>query len=87
MIRKLSKKRAKQMREYEKVRDAYLYANPFCLVKNCNQMANQVHHMKGRIGMLLTDVRYFLAVCPYHHAKIEAMPLWAKEMGYSLNRL
>lgn len=85
-IRKLSKKRAKQNREYEKVREEYLYVHPFCEV--CGWGENlQIHHKKGRTGELLTDKKYFLAVCHTCHQKIELFPEWAKENGFSLSRL
>lgn len=48
---------------------------------------NQVHHKKGRIGSLLLDQRYWLAVSPEGHRRIENNPEWAKENNYSLNRL
>jgi len=84
-IRKLSKKRAKQNREYRKIEILYLIDNPFCA--RCNHPSTQVHHMKGRIGTLLTETRYFLAVCMLCHQWIELHPKEAKELGYSLSRL
>lgn len=86
-IKPASKKRAKQNREYSKVRKEYLIAHPKCEVKGCRFIANEVHHIKGRIGDLLTDERYFLAVCNEHHKQIESSPEWAKEKGYSQSRL
>lgn len=86
MIRIRSKKRAKQEREYEKVREQYLYHHNICEV--CGWGENiQVHHKKGRVGELLTDTRFFLAVCHTCHTKIELFLKWAKENGYSLSRL
>lgn len=51
------------------------------------KQTNQVHHKKGRIGSLLLDQRYWLAVSDEGHREIELNPDWAKEMGYSLSRL
>lgn len=85
MIRRRSKKRAAQEREYKKVHDEYLSEHEQCEV--CGWGANlQIHHKKGRINTLLTDKRYFLAVCHTCHQKIELFPQWAKEKGYSLSR-
>lgn len=44
------------------------------------------HHRKGRIGKLLYDVRFFLAVCQEHHDKIHREPKWAYEQGYLVLR-
>lgn len=86
-IRPRSKKRAAQEREYSKLRVQFLIKNQWCQVEGCYRLSSQCHHKKGRIGDLLTDERYFLAVCSYHHQAIELDPQWAKEKGYSLSRL
>lgn len=46
-----------------------------------------VHHMKGRIGRLLLDTRYWVALSRDGHKYVEENPEWAKANGYSLNRL
>lgn len=96
-IRRRSKKRAKQEREYKEVRDMFLLDNPICVphgdispidIYTFGEIeATTVHHKKGRIGSLLTDSRYFLACCMECHEFIERNPRWAKEHGYSLSRL
>jgi hypothetical protein len=86
-IRPRSKKRAAQERKYIKLRDWYLEENPICEVKGCHSHSVDVHHKKGRIGELLTDFRYFLAVCRPHHNYIEHHPEESKAHGYSLSRL
>ena len=86
-IKKLSQKRLNQNSEYLKLRLEFLSDNPKCQVIDCNKESNQVHHKKGRIGALLTDIRYFLSVCAECHEKIELEPVWSKKQGYSLNRL
>lgn len=83
-IKPLSDKRAAQNKEYLALIKVFLEG------KRCpitGEKATEVHHMKGRIGDLLTDVKYFLAVSKEGHRRIEENPEWAKEMGYSLNRL
>lgn len=72
---------------YKKARAKYLLAFPYCEVVTCNSLADQIHHKKGRIGSLLTDSDFFLAVCAECHKKIEENVTWAKENGYSLDRL
>lgn len=86
-IRPRSQKRAKQEREYAKLRKVYLFTHPVCEVIGCGCESTEIHHKKGRIGDLLTDERYFLAVCRSHHNYIELHPEEAKEKGYSLSRL
>ena len=86
-IKKVSNKRKVENKEYLKVRKAFLKSFIYCQVKGCKELATEVHHQKGRIGKLLTDINYFLGVCRECHSKIELEPIWAKENGYSLNRL
>ncbi len=83
-ISHLSNKRKKENKEYLTLREVFLN-NKFCPITG--DPATQVHHKKGRIGKLLTDVRFWLAVSAEGHKKIEENPEWAKEKGYSLNRL
>lgn len=90
MIRKLSKKREAQNREYLKLRNAFLLENPICQAKinrHCTNEATQVHHKKGRTGLLLTDTSNFLSVCYQCHQFIELSPKLAKELGFSKSRL
>ncbi len=82
-IKNNSKKRAAEERLYDKLRPIFLEG------KTCpitNEPATQVHHKKGRIGKLLCDMRFWLAVSAEGHDKIERNPAWAYEMGYSLLR-
>jgi hypothetical protein len=83
----VSSKRMIQNAEYKIAREEYLSEYVVCEVKECMHPSEQIHHKKGRTGSLLTDKRFFLAVCAYCHAEIENKPEWAKKMGYSLNRI
>lgn len=86
-IAKVSDKEKDRLKEYRKVRKAYLITHPKCEVKGCQKVAMEVHHKKGRIGDLLIDTSTFMAVCDEHHRLIEDNPQWAKEQGYSSSRL
>ena len=88
-IKRVSDKRRKQESEYGKKRIAYLTAHQVCEVRHagCMYEATDIHHKAGRVGDLLTDERYFLAVCRKCHNHVEEHPAWAKEKGYSLSRL
>ena len=84
-IKVYNSKRSRQVTAYKKVRYDFLMANPICEV--CGGMATEIHHVKGRMGELLINPDYFLAVCRKCHDNIESNPTWAKENGYSLSRL
>lgn len=87
-MRKLSLKRRKQNRKYLKLRLEYLDEHPYCESGLCPRMlAIEIHHKKGRTAELLTDARYFLAVCRCCHDYIENNVSEAKEKGLSLSRL
>ena len=77
-LRKVSKKRAKEIREYSILRKAFLEDAPFCEVPDCFNRSSEIHHMNHREGQRLLDSRYFLAVCSFHHRKIHDNPVWAK---------
>lgn len=84
-IKKVSKSRSKELSVYDRERIRYMNSHAFCEV--CGKRATDIHHKKGRVGKLLTDKRYFLAVCRECHSRIETDPQWAKDKGYSLSRL
>lgn len=84
-IRRVSAKRSRENVLYLKAKLEYLNENPDC--KCCGASATDVHHAKGRIGSLLTDKRYFVALCRVCHNRVEENPIWAKEHGYSKSRL
>ena len=86
-ISKKSAKRIDEEKVYNKKKKDYLIAFPHCEVKKCRKDSTDIHHKKGRVGSLLTDDNYFMAVCRGCHSEIELNPIWAKENGYSLDRL
>ena len=87
-IKKVSDKMAINLREYKKVRTEFLTLHPNCQanLKDCSKVATQIHHQCGRIGKLLNNSAYFLAVCHNCHHWIELHPVEAKEKGFSLDR-
>jgi hypothetical protein len=97
-INKKSKKQAVLDSKYLVVRIQFLSKpeNQICPVTK--QRATEVHHKKGRKGFadqwardnnisLIIDDRFFLGVSRDGHEAIENNPEWAKENGYSLNRI
>lgn len=83
-IKQRSDKRKKEEATYLKKRREYLINHPICEVKHCNNRAIDIHHKKRRIGNLLIDNRYFMAVCRNCHIEIENNPNNSKEKGYLL---
>ena len=85
-IRKVSKSRKSEKTLYLIARELYINQHPIC--ERCNRKhSDQIHHKGGRIGSLLYDKRYFLAVCDTCHKWIEANPKLSKEEGWSISRL
>lgn len=86
-INKVSAKRAKELRVYEKEKAAFFETVEHCEFPGCEVTNISLHHAKGRIGDNLTDRRYFKALCWVHHQWAEENPTAAKEMGLSVSRL
>ncbi len=85
VIPKVSKKRKTDNSEYMKLKAEFMIGKvcpiyPHLPVKD-------IHHKAGRTGKLLNDTRYWLAVSRKGHIKIELNPKWARENGYSLERI
>lgn len=73
--------------EYRKRRKEYMAIHPVCEHPGCDQPATELHHMRGRIGSLLTDPRWYRALCNRHHREVETHPEDAKKLGLSASRL
>lgn len=88
-ISKFSDKKLQELKEYRKERDKYIKENTICEAKlsNCTHIATDIHHKAGRIGKLLCDTKYFISLCRSCHSFIEVNPKFAKEQGFSVNRL
>lgn len=88
-MRRRTKSREKEEREYSKQRKIFLSSHPYCqaALPCCNGVSSQVHHKAGRIGSLLLDQTRWLSVCYNCHEHIERNPTEAKELGLSESRL
>ena len=85
-MRRVSKRRAKQNREYSILRKAYIADHPQC--EACNKRkSTEIHHKARRVGRTLCAVEYFMAVCRQCHNYIEANPAWARQHGYMVDRV
>ena len=85
-----SPQRAKEERLYLKLNREFLIEHPSCQAQipgQCTYQSSEVHHKKGRVGKLLTDVTNFLAVCHNCHEWIENHTIEAQELGFSINKI
>jgi hypothetical protein len=76
-IRRASKKRELELKIYYSLKKYILSQRPYCQIPSANgtpclNRATGIHHVKGRAGELLCDVRFWLAVCPQCHDYIHA---------------
>lgn len=74
-----------RMAVYRAIADMFKVANPLCKV--CQLKGNvpprytdDVHHSRGRDGLLLFDVRYFVAACRQCHCYLHDNPEEAKKL-------
>lgn len=88
-MRKVSLKQAKRLREYNKVRLSFMEENPYCqaMVTCHGLLSTDIHHVRGKIGDKLTDVKDFMSVCRGCHTWIHDNDAKAREMGFLKSRL
>lgn len=88
-IKPVSTKQAKALTEYAKVRKQFLAEHLYCEANltGCLIVADQCHHITGKLGALLIDPNNLLAVCGVCHRFIEDNPTEALKMGFSKKRL
>ena len=76
----LSKKQSKRLREYSKLRKAYLEKHPVC--EGCGEMeATDIHHKNHR-GENTNNVDDWMATCRRCHDSIHKHPEFAREKGW-----
>ena len=80
-IRPISKRRAERLRIYAIVKACHLRLHPTC--QKCGYKKGlSIHHVRGRVGALLYDARYFKTLCRLCHTWAHQFPKQAQEMGY-----
>jgi len=84
-IRKISKKRAEQLRTYARLKKMML-RGAMCEVCK-KKVATDIHHQCGRAGRMLNNVRYWMGVCRKCYQTIHENPAWAKARGYLVSRI
>ncbi len=81
-LRKVSRKRAGELKLYAALRGTFLQQHPFCQVIGCYPgPSTEIHHRNGRNGKRLLNTDKFIAVCRACHRKIHDNPRWAREQG------
>lgn len=79
-IRRVSVKRAEQLREYHK-RVKVWKRGKVCAYCGRNDLGIDCHHYRGRSGILLLMEKHWIPVCRPDHARIQADPAWARKHG------
>lgn len=79
-LRRVSKKRAKQLNEYKEIRKEYLLLNSRC--ERCYNQATEIHHKNGRSGKKLNDTNFFMAICRECHTFIHENPKESRQRGW-----
>jgi hypothetical protein len=76
---------AKRMREYVKLKAAWITGRS-CEFPGCRQPASDIHHKRGRAGALLLLTRFWAGVCSAHHRWIHENPQAARELCLLANQ-
>lgn len=79
-MRKISKKRARQLEEYSKVRLQFVSDHELC--ERCGKPADEVHHKGGRSGERINDVKDFMSICRPCHIFVHNNPKISREKGW-----
>jgi hypothetical protein len=95
-IKKVSDDRAKENREYLKLRKVFLEERgtefedglPRCegMFEGCTGIATEVQHSHGKENERLLEVEYFKASCHNCNMRAESFPLEAQAKGFSILR-
>lgn len=85
-LRRVSKKKQEQDKQYYALRKQFLALNPLCKVsldkgEQPTREATDIHHMRGR-GKYYLAVETWLAVSRFWHNEIHTNPRWARAHGY-----
>lgn len=89
-LRRVSKKQAKRLEEYRKLRVQFLHDNRMCeaglvfaangIDTDCTKLATEIHH-KARRGKNLNNPDTFCPTCRHCHTFCHENPKIARELG------
>jgi hypothetical protein len=82
-ISAISQRQKQRNQEYAKAkRQWHRELKVICEYPTCLRPSEpSPHHTRGRIGKLLCDTRFWIAVCQKHHDWIHAHPQQARSLG------
>ena len=80
-VRARSKRMESKMAQYRKLKDEFLRAFPNCQCGGCRNASQEIHHARGRVGSLLLDWRYWLALYRSCHRWLGDNPVKARSHG------
>lgn len=80
-LRKQSKRRKVEYKEYMRKRAILLEQKPVCELCN-SKPSTQCHHRNGRNSKNYLDETTFMALCAGCHERIENNKSWARANGY-----
>lgn len=86
-IPKVSEKRKIDNLKYSAQRIIFLGKKENKICPITGWPTTDIHHKKGRVGDLFLDEKYWVALSREGHQYVEDNPEWAKENGFSLDRL
>jgi hypothetical protein len=86
-IQKVSKKRQIELLRYNVLRIEFLNKKENQICPITGKQATTIHHKMGRIGDLFLNTEFWVALSMEGHEFVEKNPNWAKDNGFSLNRL
>lgn len=86
-IAKVAKKRAAELRLYEKAKKELHTEDTTCQFPGCQRIDVTCHHSKGRMGKMVYNKKYLVWLCSEHHTFAEEHPEEAKKLKVSANRL
>ena len=77
----MSIKKAQELKEYYAMRARFLANVDLCEVCHTDRPV-EIHHRRGRVGPLLTDLRHLLATCNRCHQWLHENVEEARALGY-----
>jgi len=83
-IKKVSKKRNLENKEYTKLRRRFLAENTTCFIEGCNKIADTIEHTQGR-GKNYLNVETWKPCCLEHNLELETNSELSKK--YQLSKL
>jgi 5-methylcytosine-specific restriction endonuclease McrA len=65
------KRRAQALKEYKEVTRPFVLKRDGYKCMDCGEQACQTHHILGRVGKLLNDIRFLISQCTRCHERAQ----------------